>query len=330
MKNELFTIGPFTIYGYGLMIALGVIAAYTLGEYRAKRRNMDYEKIISLTIWCFVGGILGAKLLYYITQIKSILADPSSLLDIAQGFVVYGGIIGGILAGYLFCKKEKLDFLQYFDLVMPSIALAQGFGRIGCFLAGCCYGLETTSKFGIIFHTSNYAPNGIRLIPTQLISSGLDFLNFFVLILLAKRIKVRGQIAGFYLTFYSGGRFILEFFRGDLERGSVGTISTSQFISIFLFIFGLAIIIVQGIRYKNDSNTDLNIDDDSTNNDNSTDNDDLEDNKDLGISDYDDLESDTELDDNDGEDISNSDDADSDNSTDDDNFNDSNNKNTTN
>lgn len=246
MKNELLTIGPVTIYGYGLMIAIGVIAAYSVAVFRAKRKNLNHELIFDLTLWCLIGGILGAKLLYLITQLKAILADPSLLLDVSNGFVVYGGIIGGILAGFLFCRKNKLKFFQYFDLVMPSIALAQGFGRIGCLLAGCCYGAETSSTFSLVFENSRYAPNHVQLLPTQPISSVLDFLNFFALIIIAKRTKADGQVAGFYLIFYSIGRFILEFYRGDLVRGTIGTLSTSQFISIFLLLFGLAIVIIRG------------------------------------------------------------------------------------
>ncbi|MDF2539039.1 MAG: prolipoprotein diacylglyceryl transferase [Herbinix sp.] len=249
MHNDLLTIGPVTLHGYGLMIAIGVIAAYMTAEYRAKKMGLNYELIFNLTLWCFVGGMIGARILFYITQIKEIFDDPSLLLA-PDGFVVYGGIIGGIFAGFLFCRKEKVNFLQYFDLTMPSIALAQGFGRLGCFLAGCCYGKETTSRFSLIFPEGSYAPHGIRLIPTQLISSGLDFLHFFILIVLAKRVKADGQIAGFYLMFYSGGRFILEFFRGDLERGSVGSISTSQFIAIFLFVIGCGIVMISELRAR--------------------------------------------------------------------------------
>lgn len=245
MKNELISIGPVTIYGYGLMIAIGVLAAYMTAEYRAKKLKLEYEQIINLTIWCLVGGILGSKVLYYITQLKEIIAHPAMLLNVTEGFVIYGGIIGGIIAGMLFCKVKKLEFFDYFDLVMPSIALAQGFGRIGCFLAGCCYGQETNSPLCIVFHQSEFAPNGIPLIPTQLIMSGLDFFHFFVLIFLAKRLKKHGMVAGFYLIFYSIGRFVMEYFRGDLVRGNVGSLSTSQFISIFIFILGLAIVIIR-------------------------------------------------------------------------------------
>jgi len=246
MKNELLTIGPVTVHGYGLMIAIGVVAAYMAAVFRAKRKSLNHELIFDLTMWCLIGGILGAKLLYLITQIKSIIADPKLLLDISNGFVVYGGIIGGILAGYLFCKKHKLNFFQYFDLVMPSIALAQGFGRLGCLLAGCCYGLETNSPFSLVFQESKFAPNHVHLIPTQPISSFLNFVNFFALVFISGRTKADGQVAGFYLIFYSAGRFILEFFRGDLERGTVGSLSTSQFISVFLLAFGLGIVIVRG------------------------------------------------------------------------------------
>ena len=162
-----------------------------------------------------------------------------------KGFVRFSDL-GGVLGGFLFCRYKKINFLSYFDLALPSVALAQGFGRIGCFLAGCCYGRPTDSPIGITFTNSAYAPNGISLIPTQLISSGLDFLHFFVLLYIARHKKAEGQVGGFYLIFYSIGRFILEYFRGDMERGSVGELSTSQFIAIFTLIAG--IVIVAGSR----------------------------------------------------------------------------------
>jgi len=239
MCNELFSIGPFTVYGYGLMIAIGIIAAYLTGEYRAKKCGIDPDSIFGLVIWAVLAGVLGGKLLYYITQISAIMEDPSLLLDIKTGFVIYGALIGGILGVILYCRVKKYNFWSYFDLTMPSVALAQGFGRIGCFLAGCCYGMETSGPFAVVFTNSEYAPNGISLLPTQLISSALDFLHFVVLIVFAKKFKKReGQVAGLYFILYSIGRFILEYFRGDLIRGNVGSLSTSQFISLFIFVFG--------------------------------------------------------------------------------------------
>ena len=129
--------------------------------------------------------------------------------------------------------------MKYADLVLPSVALAQGFGRIGCLLAGCCYGLQTDGAFCIVFKDSDFAPNNVPLLPTQIISSVLDFAHFFVLIWIARKVKKDGVVASLYLIFYSIGRFILEFFRGDLIRGSVGVLSTSQFISLFILAAGI-------------------------------------------------------------------------------------------
>ena len=242
MKSVIFTIGPLTVYGYGLMIALGVAAAYITVTKRAPKYGLNPDLVFDLAIFCLLGGILGSKILYWITIFPEILADPSRILDsLANGFVVYGGIIGGILGGFLFCRIKKINFLQYFDLVMPSVALAQGFGRISCFLAGCCYGMETDSWCHVIFPAGSLAPAGVPLLPTQLISSGLDFAHFFILCWFASRKKADGQVAALYLIFYSIGRFVLEYFRGDLERGSVGTFSTSQFISFFILAIGIAL-----------------------------------------------------------------------------------------
>ena len=239
MKNELLKIGPLTVYGYGAMIALGVIAAWVVTELRAKKHRLSSDHVFALVLWGLLGGLLCAKLLYWITEWKSIIADPGFILDtLPDGFVVYGGILGGILAGWIYCKSKKVDFWKYFDLVMPSVALAQGFGRIGCFFAGCCYGKATDSWFGITFTHSDYAPNGVKLIPTQLISSAGDFMICLMLLAYAKRKPKKGRVASLYLMFYGIGRFGVEFLRSDY-RGSVGFLSTSQFISIGIVAAGI-------------------------------------------------------------------------------------------
>lgn len=235
MHNELLKIGPLTIHGYGLMIAIGIIAAYYVAEYRAKKRELDPNPLFDCVVITIVCGIGGAKVLYWITMWKEIMADPSLLKNIGDGFVVYGGIIGGVVGGLIYLKWKKLDALAYFDLIAPELALAQGFGRLGCFLAGCCYGLEMDTPISIVFTHSDFAPNNVPLIPTQLISSGLDFLNFALLIYLGTKIKKKGALGCVYLLTYSIGRFFLEYLRGDLIRGSVGMFSTSQFISLGMF-----------------------------------------------------------------------------------------------
>lgn len=240
MHNELFTIGPITIYGYGLMIAVGVIAAYLMTERLAKKAGLDPNPVFSLLIVGVVSGIIGAKLLFYITILDEIIRDPSLLLNFSSGLVVYGGVIAGIVCAALYCHIKRLPFLRYLDCASPSIALAQGFGRIGCFLAGCCYGIRTESSFSITFTNSAYAPNNVPLFPSQLVCSAFDFLNFLILYLIFRKNKCPGMIGAFYLMFYGVGRFIIEFFRGDLVRGYIGVLSTSQFISVFVALAGVA------------------------------------------------------------------------------------------
>lgn len=248
MYNDLFTIGPLTVHGYGLMIAIGILAAYFVAEKRAAKFGLDPDALFGLTVCAVVTGLGGAKLLYYILDFRAILENPKLLLDVSNGFVVYGGIISGVLCVLLYCRIKKLPFLRYADIMLPSVALGQGFGRLGCFLAGCCYGEETHSPLHIVFTHSDYAPNGIPLIPTQLYSSALNFLNFAVLSVIAAKAKKPGTATCCYLLFYSVGRFAIEFFRGDLIRGSVGPLSTSQFIS--LFVAAAAILLLAGLRRK--------------------------------------------------------------------------------
>lgn len=238
MYSELFSIGPFTVHSYGLMIAIGTIFAFCTAMFRAKRKGLDSEFVFDVGFYAMIAGLIGTRLLYYIVELPQIIKDPSILWDFGNGYVVYGGIIGGLLMGVIYCKIKKKNFFDYFDLIMPSIVLAQGFGRIGCFLAGCCYGKETDSAFGVVFHDSLLAPNGVKLIPTQLISSAGDFLIYVLLVLFAKRSKKRGQVGAMYLILYSIGRFFVEFLRDDY-RGSVGIFSTSQLISLGIVVIGL-------------------------------------------------------------------------------------------
>jgi len=239
MYNDIIKIGSITIYGYGLMIGIGVICALLVASRRAKNKGLNPDVVYSLGIVALIFGFIGAKLLYCIIEIKEFFNNPLQILS-GSGFVVYGGLIGGILAAMIYCRKKRLSFFRYFDLTAPSIALAQGFGRIGCFLAGCCYGCETNSFIGIIFHNSAIAPNDIKLIPTQLLSSAGNFLFAAILLLYARKERRAGKIGALYLILYSIGRFIIEFFRNDY-RGSIGVLSTSQFISIIILAIGLAL-----------------------------------------------------------------------------------------
>lgn len=241
MYNDLFSIGPFTIHTYGLMIWLGIMAALYTGELRAKKRQMNADVIFTMVFLCVAVGFICAKALYCIVEWKDFLEHPMRVLSM-DGFVVYGGIAGGVLTEYLYCRLRKFSFWDYFDLMLPSVALAQGFGRIGCFFAGCCYGKETDLFFGIVFKNTNYAPIGVKLIPTQLISSLGMFLIAGILFYYAKKPRKQGRVGALYLILYSVGRFFIEFFRDDF-RGMVGLLSTSQFISLFILALGILLFV---------------------------------------------------------------------------------------
>lgn len=236
MYNEILSIGPFTIHGYGLMIAVGIITALLVGDFRAKKKGLNGDLIYGLTITTVILGFLAARILFIITEWQDFLKNPMSYIT-GSGFVVFGGIMGGALTIWAYCKIKKMDFLAYLDLMVPSVALAQGFGRIGCFLAGCCYGKETDSFLGVTFTNSHFAPNNVKLLPSQLIMSAGDFIIAAILLVYAKKDRSKGKTSALYLMLYSVGRFFVEFTRND-DRGFVGALSTSQFIGIFIFIVG--------------------------------------------------------------------------------------------
>lgn len=239
MHPILFELGPITIYSYGFMIAIGIISALVLSLHRGKRLAFNTDAIMDLGMYGIVGGFIGAKLLFWIVEFPNIFHNPNYIIEtLSSGFVVYGGIIGGVITGYVYCKIKDLDFLSYLDLIVPAIALAQGFGRIGCFETGCCYGRETNSALGIIFQKSLYAPNGVSLIPTQIFSSVGDFVIAGILLYYSSKYKRKGQVTALYLILYSIGRFIIEIFRGD-QRGNIGILSTSQLICIFMLLIGI-------------------------------------------------------------------------------------------
>lgn len=237
MKNDLFSIGPLTVHSYGLMIALGILVCVFMGMYRARKYGYKDEAVLDIAIFGILSGFVGAKLLYVLVEFDSFLKNPMDVLG-SEGFVVYGGIIVGALVGILYCRIKKLPCWEYFDLLAPSIAVAQGFGRIGCFLAGCCYGRPTDTFWGVTFPEGSFAPAGVPLIPTQLISSAGDFIITGILLVYSKHNKKAGNVGILYMLLYGIGRFLVECLRSD-DRGTVGLLSTSQFISIGIIILAI-------------------------------------------------------------------------------------------
>lgn len=270
MYNDLLTIGKFTIHGYGLMIAIGVLVALLWGDKRASKRGLDGEFIYTLVMWTVILGFCAAKVLFVLTYFKQFIADPLGFIK-GSGFVVFGGIIGGLATIFGYCKLKKKSFLDYIDVMIPLVAVAQGFGRIGCLLAGCCYGKHTDAWFGITFTHSDFAPNNIKLMPTQIMMSVGDFLIAGIILWYVNKMDKKameekglekppanhgGKPTLAYLILYSIGRFFVEFFRNDY-RGSVGILSTSQFIGLIMAIICSVILFVVLPKKEAKKNVDM-------------------------------------------------------------------------
>lgn len=230
---------------FGLMMLTGMLSAFFLLLHNHKKTSVTEDNLYSVAILAIIFGLLGAKLLFWIVELDKVLANPHFLFEtLTSGFVFYGALILGAVAVSIFCKRKKQNLFTYLDLICPSFAIGQAFGRIGCFLAGCCYGSVTDSCFGVTYPAGvgSAAPAGIPLLPTQLFESAFCFLLCIFLTVLFKNRKKEGTVTGMYFILYGVWRFFIEFFRSD-DRGSVFGLSTSQFIGIFVILLGIAILI---------------------------------------------------------------------------------------
>ena len=241
MYNDLITIGNLTIHTYGLCTGLGIMAAILLADYRARKHKLSDDIVYGILIFGVLFGYIASKTTYILVEFDSFIKDPMMVLA-SNGFVVMGGLIGGFAAAWIYCACKKVVFADYLDLCAPSIAIAQCIGRIGCFFAGCCYGKVTDKWYGIAFKNSMFAPNHVKLIPTQLISAGLDLINMIILLIVAKKTKKQGLVGALYITLYSIGRFFIEYLRND-ERGAIGGLSTSQAGSIVTLVIGIVVLV---------------------------------------------------------------------------------------
>lgn len=248
MKVDLFSIGKFTVHTYGLMIAIGVILAVIMGMKRAEKKGLIGEEILNMGIICVIFGFLGAKILFVLENFRQFLKDPLSVIG-SSGFVVYGGIIVGVISIIIYCRIKNYSFFRYFDILMPSVSLGQALGRLGCLGAGCCYGKETDAFWGIVFTDSPYAPNNVSLIPTQIISSAGNFVIMIILILFAGKAKKVGDVGALYLLLYGIGRFCIEFLREN-EQGGIGPFTTAQLIS-FVFMAASVLLFIRNRKSRN-------------------------------------------------------------------------------
>lgn len=245
----------FEIFGkvfsaYQLVVVAGILFTLFFTYFLAKKVGKDEITAMNMLLIAAPGVLIGGVLLFGLTNLSSIMeivahrekfattgAFLKAILNYFSGSVFYGGLLGGMLTGglYLIRKKDRAD---YSDLGAVATPLFHTFGRLGCFLTGCCYGVE--SRFGVVYHhavTPN--ANGVSRFPIQLVEMGLNFALFLLLLFWIRKGKHKGKLLQWYLLIYPVYRFILEFFRGDDYRGFLFGLSTSQIISLLILLGNL-------------------------------------------------------------------------------------------
>lgn len=234
-----FHIGEFSLPGYSLMILSGMVIANILAVFTVKKRRLDINDFIICEGYILLGAFIGAKLLYLWVSRNQIdwsrfwQPDYFNALMLG-GFVFYGGLIGGLATCLAGCRIHKINFVTYISNLIYLIPLVHGFGRIGCFLAGCCYGRPYDGVLAVVFPEGVFAPAGIKLFPVQLVEALLLFVLALLVWTLSNSSKNNSGSIYCYLIGYGIIRFGLEYLRFDEDRGLIGSFSVSQWISIFV------------------------------------------------------------------------------------------------
>ncbi len=241
-----------SIGSYALLSFLGFIVCGFAITLSSKRMKIAIEDSVILILVTAIGLLLGGHLLYGLTNISELLnlifnISNFSFKEILErlskifgGMVFYGGFIGGLLALKIYKNSIKSPYRSYiFDIYAFSIPLFHFFGRIGCFLAGCCYGIEC--KIGFIVKNNPLVPdiNNVRRFPISILEAFLNLLIFIIIFNFYKKKKFESKLIYCYMLLYPTIRFFTEFLRGDSVRGFFFSLSTSQWISLFLLLYAI-------------------------------------------------------------------------------------------
>lgn len=252
----LFKIGSFGVPAMGACVLVGTILAVLLSWLLRKKSALDWNgEFVDAIIAAVLLGFVGMKILYWIVTpdvFKTAFQNgvfQGILSLLMEGMVFYGGLIGGILGIALTARKKKKNFFEFTDLMAPCFCVAHAFGRIGCLLVGCCYGLETgeISQFGLFTYNGacavKYLDGAMRL-PVPLMETIFLLVLCAVLVLIFRKEKHLGTTTGWYLILYAVWRFVIEMFRGDAARGKFGPLYTSQWISFVILLAGVLILVL--------------------------------------------------------------------------------------
>lgn len=256
MNPTAFQIGSFEVRWYGILIACGVIFAMMLASYNCKKKDVDFDTILDVFFIAFPAAIIGARMYYVIFEFQNYQDNLIDMFNIRLGgLAIHGGLIGGLIAIYIFARIKKMNMLKYLDIAAPSIILAQAIGRWGNFMNGEAHGGEVSyefiSKFPSFIQKGMYI-GGVYYHPTFLYESSWNLIVCIILliILYRKSNNDNGIVIASYIILYSLGRGVIEGLRTDSLM--IGSIRVAQLASIAGILIGASIIFV--IKKKKNSN----------------------------------------------------------------------------
>lgn len=250
MTNKL-VISGFTLFGleisfYGILMAVGFVLAFFICRKLLKTKGYNPDIVLDLLLIIFPMSIIGARLYYVIFSGRAwTFVEILSVWD--GGLAIYGGIIGGFLGVLIYSLIKKINLLDLLDAIAVGLILAQGIGRIGCYTAGCCYGVEVTNE-SLQFFPFSVLIDGTWHYATFFYEAFWNVLGFIILWFVYNKYKQRALTTGGYLAFYGFGRFFIEGLRGDSLY--IGSLKVSQVLSLILFVVGVSLIVYSFLRKR--------------------------------------------------------------------------------
>jgi len=247
---------PFPAYGSMILVGIGIgcLIILVLGK-RKRAPGFDTADIYLTGFISLAGAMVGAMVLRPIMKLPEVIIGWETYSQYPAGdllgyifgeLVFYGGLIGGAIAGFLFCRGFKIPMIPVFDGLAVVVPVGHAFGRLGCLMGGCCYGMEVSPNhpFAIVYPPySLAAPPGIPLLAIPIIEAVSLIIIAALVFLVYMKTRAKGFCLGVYLSLYAINRFVLEYYRGDAHRGFYGPFSTSQYISMGIFIIGVLCLI---------------------------------------------------------------------------------------
>lgn len=250
--------GGIPVYTYGVLVACAFVVGIAWVSYEARRVGQNPGRATDLVFYIILAGIIGSRIVYVlITERQRFFDNPLVFFRIWEGGLVwYGGLNAAILVAVWYFRKYKLPVMIYLDIFAPAVSLGHAIGRIGCLMAGCCFGKPAAvgAWYAITFsgQPHSFAPAGIPLYPTQIMESAGELIIFTSLFFLRYKKRFNGQIIGTYLILYGILRFFIEFVRGDMDRGFVisDVLSVSQLVSIAMVAIGIILYVLYILKKK--------------------------------------------------------------------------------